>query len=70
MLSFWLSHGRDVINGGFYWMLNRAVEVVRDDKVLYGQSFAVYALSEYGLATDDQRGQEFVGLTFDLIRSS
>jgi len=58
----------DTTYGGFYWMLNRKGEVIRADKVLYGHSFAIYALSEYTLATGDPRGREYAEKTFDLIQ--
>ncbi len=32
--------------GGFFWTVNRAGQVAIDKKILYGLSFAIYALSE------------------------
>ena len=54
--------------GGFFWMTDRKSGLTIDKKILYGQSFAVYALSEYTLATGDPVGLEFAQKTFDLIR--
>ena len=54
--------------GGFYWMMDRKGNVKIDQKIIYGQSFAIYALSEYTLATGDQRGIEYAGKVFDLIQ--
>jgi mannose/cellobiose epimerase-like protein (N-acyl-D-glucosamine 2-epimerase family) len=53
--------------GGFYWMTNRKGNVTEDRKILYGQSFAIYCLSEYTLATGDTTGLEYAEKTFDLI---
>jgi len=66
--EFILDRMWDRLHGGFYWMVNRRGEVLRDEKVLYGQSFAIYALSEYTLATADPRGREYAERTFDLIQ--
>ncbi len=54
--------------GGFYWMMDRKGNVKIDKKILYGQSFAIYSLSEYTLATGDKRGQEYACLVFDLLQ--
>ncbi len=55
-------------HGGFFWMTNRRGEVLNDQKIAYGQSFAIYALSEYTLATGDLRGLDYAGKTFDLLQ--
>ncbi len=70
------SHGVDFLigkmwdkkHGGFFWMMNRKGEVKIDQKIIYGHSFAIYCLSEYTLATGDQRGREYAEKTFDLIQ--
>lgn len=54
--------------GGFYWTTNRKGEVAIDKKILYGLSFAMYSLSEYTLATGDERGQEYAEKVFDLVK--
>ncbi len=69
-------HGADFLinkmwdneNGGFFWMMDRKGKVKIDKKIIYGQSFAIYALSEYTLATGDKRGIEYAEKTFDLIQ--
>ncbi len=55
-------------HGGFYWMLDRKGNVKIDQKIIYGHSFAIYSLSEYTLATGDQRGVEYAEKVFDLIQ--
>lgn len=59
----------DKVNGGFYWMTDRKGKVTIDKKVVYGQSFAIYALSEYTLATGDPRGLEHANRTFELLQT-
>lgn len=69
-------HGADFLinkmwdreHGGFYWMMDRKGNVKIDQKIIYGQSFAIYSLSEYTLATGDSRGQEYAERIFDLLQ--
>jgi mannose/cellobiose epimerase-like protein (N-acyl-D-glucosamine 2-epimerase family) len=69
-------HGADFLidkmwdseHGGFFWMMDRKGNVKIDRKIIYGQSFAIYSLSEYTLATGDPRGIEYAGKVFDLIQ--
>jgi mannose/cellobiose epimerase-like protein (N-acyl-D-glucosamine 2-epimerase family) len=53
---------------GFFWTTNRKGEVAIDKKIMYGLSFAMYALSEYTMATGDPRGQEYAEKMFDLVK--
>ena len=53
---------------GFYWMMDRKGNVRIDKKIIYGQSFAIYALSEFTMATGDIRGIEYAGKVFDLVQ--
>jgi len=53
---------------GFYWMMDRKGNVKIDKKIIYGQSFAIYSLSEYTLATGDRGGIEYAERVFDLIQ--
>jgi mannose/cellobiose epimerase-like protein (N-acyl-D-glucosamine 2-epimerase family) len=55
--------------GGFYWTVDRKGNVEIDKKILYGLSFAIYALSEYTLATGDKRGLDYAERVFDLIQA-
>ena len=54
--------------GGFYWLFNRKNEVIIDKKILYGHSFAIYALATYTLASGDSSGLEYAGKCFDLLQ--
>ena len=67
-VDFLLNKMWDQEHGGFYWMMNRKGEVVIDEKIVYGHSFAIYSLSEYTLATGDPRGQEYAEKVFDLLQ--
>ena len=58
----------DDVHGGFFWLTDREGNVKIDEKILYGQSFAIYSLSEYTLATGDLRGIEYAEKVFDLIQ--
>jgi mannose/cellobiose epimerase-like protein (N-acyl-D-glucosamine 2-epimerase family) len=45
----------DKQNGGFYWEVDVAGKPTKTQKHLYGQSFGLYALSEYYLATKNKK---------------
>ncbi len=44
-------HFHDAANGGYWWSVAADGSVLRDRKQVYGQAFAVYALTEYHAAT-------------------
>lgn len=67
-VDYLLTRMWDEEHGGFYWMTNRKGDVLNDQKVVYGQSFAIYCLSEYTLATGDLRGVEYAEKVFDLLQ--
>lgn len=67
-VDYLLTRMWDTEFGGFYWMTNRKGEVLNDQKIVYGQSFAIYCLSEYTLATGDLRGVEYAEKVFDLLQ--
>ena len=51
---FMMDKMRDMQHDGFYWEVDASGEnAARPDKHLYGQSFALYALSEYAPANGD-----------------
>ncbi len=57
-------------NGGFYW----EVDVTGDKKLqrnkhLYGQAFALYALSEYYLATGKQEALDLAIQLFNVMEA-
>jgi mannose 2-epimerase len=66
--DFMINKMWDEVNGGFFWMMDRKGNVKIDKKIIYGQSFAIYSLSEYSLATGDMKGLEYAEKTFDLLQ--
>ncbi|OPZ69067.1 MAG: Cellobiose 2-epimerase [bacterium ADurb.Bin478] len=69
-VEFACKHFWDPEFGGWYWITDRAGHVVNDGKIMYGQSFGVYALAEYGLASGDPVGREYAEKSFDVIQRS
>ncbi len=67
-VDFVVEHFWDAARGGWNWICDRAGTPTVCDKVMYGQTFGVYAMSEYGLATGDPRGREWAERTFDTIQ--
>jgi len=66
--EFILEHFWDDSHGGWFWTVKRDGARLDDGKIVYGQSFAIYALAEYYLATGDDRGLEYASATFDLLQ--
>jgi len=58
---------RDDEHGGYYWEVDRSGEVLKPRKHLYGQSFALYGLSEYYRATGDEEARELAVDLFETI---
>lgn len=46
-----MAHYHDATHDGFFWSIDATGRVLRDRKQVYGQVFAIYALSEYHAAT-------------------
>ncbi|OQY35307.1 MAG: N-acylglucosamine 2-epimerase [Spirochaetaceae bacterium 4572_59] len=67
-VQFAIDNYWDSENGGFYWLFNRKNEVLIDKKILYGHSFAIYALATYTSASGDPRGLEYAEKCFDLLQ--
>jgi len=60
----------DSQNGGFYWEVDATGDkVLKPQKHLYGQAFALYALSEYYLATRKREALEFATHFFELLEA-
>jgi mannobiose 2-epimerase len=62
---FLLEHFLDQENGGYCWKTTPAGKVTNDKKIIYGQSFVIYALVEYHRATGDR---EPLNRAMDLYR--
>lgn len=67
-VQFLITHFWDPEFGGWFWRTKRDGEVQDRGKVVYGQTFAIYALSEYTLAGGDLTGLEYASRTFDLLQ--
>ena len=67
-LHFFIEKFWDKDNGGWYWYVKRDGTAADCGKVVYGQSFAIYALSQYTRSTGDRTGLEYAARTFDLLQ--
>lgn len=54
--------------GGWYWKTSQKGSVIDDGKVVYGQTFAIYALSEYVLASGSVEAKSYAEETFELLQ--
>ena len=69
-VRFAVEHFWDEEFGGWIWITDRQGEVQKDSKIMYGQSFGVYAMAEYALASGDSVGREYAEKTFDQIQKN
>lgn len=53
---------------GFFWQLNRDGSVADPSKLVYGEGFAIYALSEFALVFRDAEALSYAEKTFDLLQ--
>ena len=67
-VDFFLSYFWDSKNGGVRWSVSREGKPIDSAKLVYGQSFAIYALAEYTLATGDPRGLEYAERIFERLQ--
>ena len=67
-LAWFLDAFRDMEQDGWFWILDKRGAPVSDDKIMYGQSFVIYAMSECALATGNPRAREAAEQTFDLVQ--
>ena len=58
---------RDKENGGVFWELDATGEPIVKKKQIYAQAFAIYALSEYYINTQNNQAKEWAIELFDLI---
>lgn len=60
----------DHTNGGFYWEVDATgTKHLMPGKHLYGESFALYALSEYAMATNAGEPLQLANRLFDLLEA-
>ncbi len=65
---FALENYWDTVYGGFYWLFNRKNTVTIDKKIIYGQSFAIYALATYAKVFNDPAALGYAEKCFDLLQ--
>ena len=68
-VNFLIDRFWDDSHGGWYWTVERDGTPLNTAKLTYGQSFALYALSEYGMASGDLRGMEWASRTFETLQT-
>jgi len=66
--EFFIENFWDREYGGFYWKTDRAGLCSDPGKLSYGQSFAIYALSEHALRYGNREAREYAEKTFDLMQ--
>ena len=69
-VEFVIEHFWDKEFGGWYWITDRAGKILDDSKIMYGQSFGVYSMAEYALASGEALGREYAEKSFDSIQRS
>jgi mannobiose 2-epimerase len=57
-VEFLVEHFWDDEHTGWHWICAQDGTPIDRKKIMYGQSFAIYALSEYAMASGDQRALE------------
>lgn len=60
-------HFIDTEHGGLYWMVNALGEPVFSQKVVYGQAFSIYAMSEYYRAAGKQEALDHAIRIYELL---
>ena len=68
-VDFLIKHFWDDKFGGWYWTCDQQGNPINDSKLTYGLSFAIYALSEYGMASQDPRGIEWAVRSYEALQT-
>ena len=72
----WAEHGFEYLRdylwdrecGGFYWEIDlQTGRPAKPDKHLYGQAYALYALSEFALATGNESARQMADQLFEIV---
>lgn len=66
--AFMLEHFWDRRHGGFVWRTDRAGAVLDAGKVVYGQSFGLYAFAQYFRSSGDEAALAYAQRTFELLQ--
>jgi mannose/cellobiose epimerase-like protein (N-acyl-D-glucosamine 2-epimerase family) len=67
-LDWFLRTFKDPEQEGWLWIVDKTGKPVSTDKIMYGQSFVVYAMSECALATGNAEARRTAEETFTLIQ--
>jgi len=67
-LQWFLENFRDTGHDGWYWIIDKTGTPVSTDKIIYGHSFVIYAMSECALATGSPEARAAAEHTFDLVQ--
>ncbi|MGA2974235.1 MAG: AGE family epimerase/isomerase [Spirochaetia bacterium] len=67
-LRWFLDNFHDPQHDGWLWIVDRNGKPVSTDKIMYGQSFVIYSLSECALATGNSAARQTAERTFDLVQ--
>jgi len=67
-VKFFIRYFWDREYGGWFWKVKRNGECPDTGKVVYGQSFAIYALTEYARNANDPEAMEYAEKTFDILQ--
>jgi len=67
-LEWFLRTFKDPEHDGWLWIVDKKGVPVSTDKIMYGQSFVIYAMSECALATGNAVARATAEHTFDLVQ--
>ena len=67
-VEFTIEHFWDKEYEGWTWITDRQGRVIHDSKIMYGQSFGVYSMAEYALASGEPVGRAYAEKTFNTIQ--
>lgn len=68
-VDFMINHFWDDEHLGWFWTCQRDGTPLNMSKLTYGHSFAIYALSEYAMASGDHRGLQWALKTYDALQT-
>ncbi|HEY9594273.1 MAG TPA: AGE family epimerase/isomerase, partial [Spirochaetia bacterium] len=67
-LAWFLKTFHDPEHDGWLWIVDKDGKPVSTDKIMYGQSFVIYSMSECALATGSAVARQTAEHTFDLVQ--
>jgi mannose 2-epimerase len=67
-LAWFMKRFRDAEHDGWLWIVDKDGTPVSTDKIMYGQSFVIYSMSECALATGNAEARAAAEHTFGLVQ--